>query len=351
MRTQNEETQPQLSFGPYPLSESHRFAHNAMATTFEVFIAHPDAAYAEQSAWAAFHELDRLEHRLSCHIENSEISRINNLAAGKPLRINLKAFECLKLCLRMHVETKGAFDATVGFLLDCLRKRGKGKASPSEDKVNRALQRTGMHRMELDEIEHTVTVSDAAVRIDLGGIGKGYALDRMAALLRDWDIHAALLHGGRSSILALDSPAGTKGWPVRLTNPTNRSEPLAELSLENRALGGSGLRRGDHIIIPRTGYPVADRLAAWSSAPTAAVADALSTAFMVMSMDEIEVYCSTHPNTAGIIVTREETTADDASVHRYGSWEERGSRLPSRDSRTIHGHGNAETRPCGPENP
>lgn len=325
MRTENDQPQSQFSFGPYPLSESHRFAHNAMATTFEILIAHPDAAYAEQAAWAAFHELDRLERRLSRHIENSDISRINNLTAQQPLRIGLATFECLKLSALMHAETNGAFDATVGFLLDCWRKRGKGKPSPSEDKVNRALQRTGMHRMKLDEVEHTVIVSDAAVRIDLGGIGKGYALDRMAAVLRDWDIHAALLHGGRSSILALDRPAGAKGWPVRLTNPTNRSEPLAELSLENRALGGSGLRRGHHIIIPGTGYPVADRLAAWSSAPTAAVADALSTAFMVMSPDEIELYCSTHPDTAGIIVTREETTADDARVHRYGSWEERGS--------------------------
>lgn len=325
MRPENDQTQSQFSFGAYPLSQSHRFAHKAMASIFEVFIARPDAVYAEQAAWAAFHELDRLEHCLSRHVENSEISRINNLAAGKSLRINLEAFECLKLCVLMHTETNGAFDATVGFLLDCWRKRGKGKPSPSEDKVNRALQRTGMHRMELDEIEHTVILSDAPVRIDLGGIGKGYALDRMAAVLRDWDIHAALLHGGRSSILALDRPAGTKGWPVRLTNPTNRREPLAEFCLEHRALGGSGLRRGHHIISPRTGRPVTRRLSAWSSAPTAAVADALSTAFMVTSMDEIELYCSTHPNTANIIVTREESTADDARVHRYGSWEERGS--------------------------
>jgi thiamine biosynthesis lipoprotein len=184
-----------------------------------------------------------------------------------------------------------------------------------------------MNRMELDEIKHTVILSVAPVRIDLGGIGKGYALDRMAALLREWDINAALIHGGRSSILALDHPAGTEGWPVRLTNPEKRKRPLGKLGLHNQALGGSGVRKGDHILNPRTGMPVQGRVAAWCRAPTAAIADALSTAFMVMSMDKIELYCSTHPDTAGIIVAAGDTTADNAIVHRYGVWEEGDSRL------------------------
>ncbi len=308
-----------------------RFSHEAMATTFEVIILYQDARYAQQAAWAAFNELDRLEAELSRFIENSDISRINNLAAGQSLQVGLDAFECLQLSTRIYAETNGAFDITIGSLLGCWLGEDEKARTPSKEQLNLARERTGIHLFKLDEAEHTVQVlasaillrkSEAAgVQIDLGGIGKGYAVDRMAELLHDWSIDTAVIHGGYSSVLALDAPSGTKGWPLTLSNPDNRKQTLAGLHLQGRALSGSGLQKGRHIIDPRTAQPVKGKRTAWACALDAATADALSTAFMVMTPDEVKEYCSNHPDTLAMIVLedRGEKTQKDRILH-FGPW-------------------------------
>ena len=287
---------------PGSVIPTHRFAHEAMATTFEVFIPHSDPCYAEQAAWAAFHELDRLEQELSRYVPNSDISRLNGLSANQSLRVGVDAFECLRLCARVSAETNGAFDVTIGPLLDCWLGKNRVKRFPSENELDVARQRTGMHRIEFDEGRHAVRLRASPVRIDLGGVGKGYAVDRMAALLREWSIEAALIHGGFSTVLGIGAPPGTEGWPITVSNPTDCRETLARFHLRDRAVSGSGLRKGRHIINPRTARPVEDKRAAWCFAPDAATADALSTAFMVMTAEEIGQYCSSHPDIAAIIV-------------------------------------------------
>jgi thiamine biosynthesis lipoprotein len=305
-----------------------RFSHEAMATTFEVMVVHEDARYAQQAAAAAFDELDRLEADLSRFIENSDIARINNLAANQPLRLGLPAFECLQLGVKIYTETDGAFDITIGSLMACWLSEDKTTQVPSEEQLDFARQHAGMHLVELDETEHTVKLLSSPMQIDLGGIGKGYALDRMAELLREWDIQTALIHGGFSSILALDRPPGTKGWPLTLSRPSPAEKvrkTIARIDLEKRAVGGSGLQKGQHIIDPRTAKPVEDKRAAWAFASDAATADALSTAFMVMSPGEIEQYCSRHPKVLAMVVLKQ---ADRRSVKdkilRFGPWDEVG---------------------------
>jgi thiamine biosynthesis lipoprotein len=151
------------------------------------------------------------------------------------------------------------------------------------------------------------------VRIDLGGIGKGYAVDLMAELLEEWGLDLALVHGGFSSVLALEAPAGQDGWPLTLSDPADPSRVLARLSVRQTALGASGLRKGDHIVNPRSGQPARWRRGAWAALPRpvearagaradqgpriapAAVADALTTAFMLMSPREVEALCEQSP--------------------------------------------------------
>ena len=305
------------------ISGTHRFSHEAMAATFEVIISHEDARYARHAAQAAFDELDRLEGELSRFIENSDISRVNNLTAGQSLTVGVDTFDCLRLCGKMHSETNGAFDITVGSLFDCWLNEDKILRTPSEEELSLAHQRTGMHLLRLDEVEHTVQLLAEGVQIDLGGIGKGYAIDRMGHLLRDWGIGTAMLHGGYSSVLALGTPTGTEGWPLALSNPDNRSEALARLCLQDRAMSGSGLQTGPHIIDPRTAHPVEGKLAAWACAPDAATADALSTAFMVMTPDEVEQYCLRHSDTPAVIAVQDQgKDAKEQKVLRFGPWKE-----------------------------
>ena len=317
------------------ISGIQRFSHEAMATAFEVIILHEDARYAQQAAWAAFDELDKLEQELSRFIENSDISRINNLAANQPLQIGLAAFECLQLCARIYAETNGAFDITIGSLLGCWLNEDKTMRIPSEEQLNLARQRTGLQLLKLDEAEHTVQLLTDSVQIDLGGFGKGYAVDRMAELLREWNIDTALIHGGGSSVLALGcsserdpilqkkSKVGTqtKGWPVTLSHPNNRKQTLACLYLQGQALSGSGLQKGHLFIDPHTAQPVENKRAAWACASTAATADALSTAFMVMSPDEVKSYCLSHSDVLAMIVTEDRSRViQKDKILQYGQW-------------------------------
>ena len=300
-----------------------RFSHEAMATTFEIIVVHEDAHYARQAAAAAFEEVDRLEGELSRFIENSDISRINTLPANQPLLLGLDAFECLKIGVRMYTETNGAFDITIGSLLKCWRDEEGNPRMPSGKELDFARLHTGSNLLQLDEREHTIRLSASPVEIDLGGIGKGYAVDRVAELLREWSIETVLISGGYSSVLALEAPPGTRGWPLTLSDPADRRRLLARPHLRTGALGGSGVLKGGHIISPRTGRPVEGKRAAWSAAPDAATADALSTAFMIMDLDEIRQYCRLHPDRRAMVILQEqdEKTQKDRILH-FGPWQE-----------------------------
>ena len=245
---------------------AHRFGHQAMATEFEIFCVHPDRDYAQQAAWAAFDLLDRLESELSRFLENSDIARINSLRAGETTRVSSWTMDCLQLARHAHQETGGAFDISLG---------------------------TGLHSLHLVERDRTVCATAEGVRLDLGGMGKGYAVDRMAEVLLEWDIPQALLHGGHSSVLAMDAPPGFDGWPLTMHG--------AEVQACQSVYSASGTRKGDHIVDPRTGQPVTSRQAAWASAKwqggpsPSAVVEAFSTAFMILPAEEIAAICARHP--------------------------------------------------------
>jgi thiamine biosynthesis lipoprotein len=299
-----------------------RFSHEAMATTFEIIIIHDDECYARQAAIAAFDEVDRLENELSRFLENSDVTRINNASANEPIALGLDTFECMKIAKRVYAETNGAFDITIGSLLKCWHNKDGSPRKPLPKEIDLARLHAGTNLLELNETEHTVSLSVGGVQVDLGGIGKGYAVDRVAELLHDWSIDVALISGGYSSVLALDAPPAKNGWPLTLTNPAGNKEILAHPSLRDAALGGSGVQKGGHIIDPRTVKPVEGRLAAWSSAPDATTADALSTAFMIMGLDEINEYCRRHPETlAMVILETKDDKKPEEKILRFGAWD------------------------------
>jgi thiamine biosynthesis lipoprotein len=293
-----------------------RFSHFAMATTFDVFIVHEDKNYAQQAAEEAFRLADRLENEFSRFIENSDISQIGNLASHQKLRLGLDSFRCLKLCQQICEETDGAFDVTVGSLMNRWFDKDKNLRQPSKDELEMARKHIGCGIFKLNEEDFTVEVMTDNVQVDLGAVGKGYAADKMGESLREWDINVALINGGGSSVLALDGPAKLLGWPVTLSSPDDRI--LANVYLKTRALSGSGVQKGRHIINPRTGQPVKDKLGAWVCTKDAATADALSTAFMVMGTKDIKRYCERHIDIQSMILS-----ADTKQVLSYGNWRER----------------------------
>jgi len=300
------------------LKAAHRFSFEAMAAPFEIIILHHDGRYAAQAAREAFDLLNRLEEELSRFATNGDIARINNAKAGRPLTVSLTTFECLKRCAALYAETNRAFDVTVGPLWECWLNEDRQLKNPSKEEIEQARKRTGMGLVKLDEDEHAVEVLTEGVKVDLGGFGKGYALEKMAELLKDWDIETALVHGGYSTVYAIGAPQDVKGWPVTLSHPLQREQTLAYVYLKDGALSGSGVEKGQHIIDPRKAAPVKGRIAAWASAKDAATADALSTAFMVMTTDEVEEYCQKHRDTLAMVVTGDEERT--AEILHFGPW-------------------------------
>ena len=296
--------------GSRDLGGVRRFSHEAMATVFEVYAAHPDGHYAAQAAQAAFDLVDRLERELSRFLANSDIARVNLLAAGESTRVAPTTLECLTIARHMFDLTGGAFDISIG---------------------------TGLPSFELDPGASIVRATKTGVRVDLGGIGKGYAVDLMAELLEEWGVESALVHGGFSSVLALEPPPSTDGWPLTLSDPAVPSRVLERLTVRQTALGASGLRKGDHIVDPRTGEPVSGRIATWVTVPrprpvaaegagdaqprmaAGAVTDALTTACMLLGIGDIEQLCArAHGLEAWILTPSAHTSGEGHLLHLRG---------------------------------
>jgi len=277
-------------------SELFRVAHQAMATEFEIlFPANCGVAIDKLDglAEAVFHELDLLEDELSRYRGNSDISRINRLQPGQVARVGMATFDCLALARAVFDETGGAFDISIGPLMAAYRTKEGTPLYPDKVTLDLARERTGNHVYELHPEDLSITCLGEGMSLDLGGVGKGYALDQMAETLREWGIENALLNAGESTVLAIGCPPGeTEGWPVRA-----EGAPDGEIFLTGfAALSGSGfLQRGAHIMDPRKGKPVKPKARrTWALAPTAAMSDALSTAFSVMKKREIRELNARH---------------------------------------------------------
>jgi thiamine biosynthesis lipoprotein len=275
------------------MMEFHRFSHEAMATSFEVIIAQEDvdATYASQAAVAVFSEIDRLEDELSRFRPTSEIARLNRLRKGESLAVTLAAWDCLSLAKSVHAETDGAFDITIGPLMHLWRTPDGQLREPEEGRLELARQSVGSGLFELQEDGCRVQVLADHMVFDLGAVGKGYALDQAVQVLQDWSITHAFLNAGDSTLLALDGPEGEAAWPVTL------AEGHLEKTLSQQALSGSGFMvQGAHLMNPRTLRPVPlQDKRSYAIAPTAALSDALSTAFMIMSEEEIRNLCAKYP--------------------------------------------------------
>jgi thiamine biosynthesis lipoprotein len=268
-----------------------------MATMFELFIAGKEAVYAGQAAQAAFDEIDRLERLFSRFDPSSEICRIGRLEPGGSMLVGIETAEVLGLAAFVQSETDGAFD--INYL--GTGRAGEGRRKPRPRPLTSFLSvGTDGHGFEVTRLRPKGRTSASAIELDLGAIGKGYALDAALTVLRDWDIENVLLHAGTSTALAAGrGPAGGgrgRGWPVGAGSTAGTTSGPGRVILRNRALSGSGTEvKGAHIIDPRTGRPACGRAAAWASHPSAAASDALSTAFMVMSTTDVAAFCGRHP--------------------------------------------------------
>ncbi len=238
---------------------------DAMGSTYSVILYGSDRVKMEAAADAAFDEVRRLDDMLSNYKPASEWSRINRLAAEKPLRISPEMFRLLAACLEYSRQSEGAFDISVGPLMKVWGfYKGSGHL-PHRPEVLGALAKTGYRHVHLDAAGQTVWFDRPGVELDPGGIGKGYAVDRMVEVLRQMDVRIALVAGSGSSIYGMGAPPNEpRGWAIEIRNPWDTGKTAEEVYLKDMSMSTSGSyekffraegRIYSHIMDPRTGYP------------------------------------------------------------------------------------------------
>lgn len=272
-----------------------------MATRFELVLPGEDEVALRAAGEEALDEIERLENQLSLYRPGSDIAQVNAEAADRPVRVSPAIFQLLKQAGELSELSAGAFDITVGPLVRCWGfMKGTGRV-PTAEEIEAARAQVGMHLVELDEARFTVRFRRAGVMLDLGSIGKGYAIDRAMEILAESGVENALLHGGTSTVQALGENPGEGPWKISIEPPpASEDEPppaaLAVVPLKNEALSVSAVwgksfthegKTFGHLIDPRTGWPAAHGLLAAVVFTSAMETDALSTAVLLNGEEQL----------------------------------------------------------------
>ncbi|MCS7237264.1 MAG: FAD:protein FMN transferase [Thermoguttaceae bacterium] len=336
-----------------------------MGSQFEVILPAGIYPQALDAVLSAFDVVQDLEKKLSYFLPDSEVSCINQQAGVQPVSVSEEVWEVISESLRAFRETDGAFDITSGPLWRLWGFARKTRQIPSPDEIREALSAVGSDKVVLEPQSRSVYLSQVGAELNLGGIGKGFALDRALRVLRSFGIECVLVSGGYSSVLMSvpeepppcgsgesqsdqkairnpSDPCPMRGaltswiWEVGIRDPLRPEIRVGVLRLKSGAIGTSGSalqffrhegKRLSHIIDPRTGHPVGDPvLAVTVLAPTATWADVLSTAFFIQGPDWAEDYCRRNCGVAAIFAL----TAENPRGYVWrmvGSWPEASAAL------------------------
>ncbi|MGI9516489.1 MAG: FAD:protein FMN transferase [Pirellulaceae bacterium] len=276
------------------------YSANAMGCLFQLLC---DGENQQTIAWHAPEALQLiadLEQELSIYRDSSPMSAINQLQNGEHLKISRDLFDLLSSAVEISRASGGAFDISATPLSRLWKMCRHERRLPEPVDIERLLPYVGNNTIRLDEQQSSISLTDQRVQLDLGGIGKGYALDRVRELLHGHEAEHFLIHGGQSSVVASGLRDGSQRWEVGITHPLSPGVRLAQVALQDQSIGTSGSgrqsfvvagQRYGHIIDPRTGWPADHMLAATVIADSAMMADALATAIFVAGFDHTQTIC------------------------------------------------------------
>lgn len=326
-----------------------QYSKNAMACEFELLFNLHQYSQSGAAAMLAFQLIDDLEDQMTVYRSQSEVSLLNATAPANWVQVESGLYGLLKKSLQINQDTNRAFDITAGPLSKVWGFDKRSGALPDETAITAALDCVGMERIEFDDETFSIRFCSSDVSINLNGIGKGHALDEVARLFESKSIGDFVIHGGQSSVLARGSSspdlkrhessesAGTallNGWDVGVSHPTLPGVRLGQFRLRDRALGTSGTarqgffhngKRYGHIIDPRSGWPAGHVLSTTVVSNSAALSDALATAFFVMPIAEVQKYCDQHDDVSAILVESDPKVKSKVELHCFnvsqGDWQ------------------------------
>lgn len=305
-----------------------QFYHEAMGANFELrMYGAPDTTQDDLRfiAQDVFTLIDDIETQISRWREGSYTSTIKYAAGKEPVRVTQTFLDLIALSGRVYEETNGAFDITILPLIDAWNSFEKNQHMPTDEELAEVLDRIGFDNVKVDTGNQTVFLAKEGMSLDFGGIGKGFALDAAARLVKRRGVENALIHGGASSIVAMGAPPGDAGWEINLAHPDSYDDVIGTFIAADQYISSSnGRARGvtidgkllGHILDPDTGMPSESIDSVTVIAESAGYADALSTSFYVMGREKSEQFCEAHPGVIALLY-------DDGQLHRC-NWNDLG---------------------------
>ncbi|MCE9526959.1 MAG: FAD:protein FMN transferase [Planctomycetales bacterium] len=273
--------------------KAERFSQRAvhMGVEFEVVLYAPCESVAKQALAAAFARVAELDKRLSDYDSESELSRLSaGSPSADPVKVSDDLWKVLLASQALAARSEGKFDITIGPLTKLWRRARRQKELPTKEQIEKALESVGYRHLELDEKLHTAKLLKPNMRLDAGGIAKGFAADEALAKIRELGITQALVRAS-GDIAAGDPPPGEKGWKIGMAPLDPDKTPERFILLKNGAVSTSGDarqhlivdgKRYSHIIDPQTGYGIAGRSSVSVIAPHGIDADSIASAVSIL---------------------------------------------------------------------
>jgi FAD:protein FMN transferase len=315
-----------------------KLACHAMATRFEIVLYEDNPVALRAAGEEAIEEIHRLEARLSLYQPSSEIAHVNARAAREAVRVTPEVFALLERAQKLTSESSGAFDITIAPLVRCWGFMGGTGKMPSESEVADARAKVGMHHVQLNRQDFTVRFAAEGVMLDLGAIGKGYAIDCASEILREAGVTSGVLHSGTSTVSAIGTPPAEESWKIAIENPANRAAPAAALELRDEsserlkplttiglkdeslsvsAVWGKSFEADNrilgHVLDPRSGMPVAGAVLAAVVLPSATETDALSTALLTLGREGHKSLAKLRPGMRTLLVSEGEYSVESTA--------------------------------------
>ncbi|OAB34231.1 thiamine biosynthesis protein ApbE [Paenibacillus glacialis] len=260
--------------------------------------------------------LDDIDQQINMSNKDSEIHAINEAAGKKAIKVSKGTFDLMKVSIEYAKDTQGAFDPSIGPLVSLWKIGNGGEHVPDVNLINQAKSLVNYKDIIMDEANLTIKLAKEGMSLDLGGIGKGYAADLVADYLHEEQVESAIIDLGGSSIIAIGRKPSGEQWRIGLQDPDReRGEQLALIQLDNETIDSSGVYerffmengvRYHHILDPKTGFPTKNGLKSVTIiGGTATDADVLSTAVVVMDLEEGMAYMKQKQNVEAMFITED----------------------------------------------
>ena len=311
-------------------AQQNRYAYSMqkMGSPFNIVLYADTKQMADSVAQESFKLVDSINLVCSDYDSSAELYKLQFAAVGKSIKVSPILMELFCTAHKAYKDADGSFDITVGPLSRLWRRARKSQQFPTNAAINKARNRVGFNKLQIDSNAQTITFLQSKMQLDMGAIAKGYAADKVLALLQSHGITTALVDAG-GDMVAFGIPPQKKGWTIGINVPGQQEKLLErKLVLSNKAVATSGDafqfmvhegKKYGHIIDPRTGYGVTFQRNVTVVAPTASTADWLATACSILTLEQVKILAKKYKSEV-LITTLQNGRIQKLSFGKFDSY-------------------------------